>query len=385
MPKIPETALSLTLTGVTALTPISTTSQTLRALLLLAVGAAAPGCRFLFNNNCPDYEAYPVDLNFSVEKGEICPESPSTATIYSYEDYSLGSAEDSGYSYEDYSLHQCEDDATLVEQAGTLCAYTISCEQWSCCGYGRPYLDDTGTAVTAETTADDAWSRTHPVDAALSDADRAQLAAFWTKNAVSEHSSVAGFHRFALDLLAHGAPPELVRRAGRAADQEITHALDCFTLASAYGGSRTGPAPLALGGSAPVAKTLAELAAWTVRDGVIGETIAAYLAEESRLLASDPEVRRALAVVVRDETDHAALAWETLMWALSVGGEEVRLAVRGVFSSLAHPTSAPERSTPGTIAHGILPAAARDAAVARCIDEVIRPVMASALSRALAA
>ena len=297
----------------------------------------------------------------------------------------MGSAEDSGYSYEDYSLHQCEDDATLVEQAGTLCAYTISCEQWSCCGYGRPYLDDTGTAVTAETTADDAWSRTHPVDAALSDADRAQLAAFWTKNAVSEHSSVAGFHRFALDLLAHGAPPELVRRAGRAADQEITHALDCFTLASAYGGSRTGPAPLALGGSAPVAKTLAELAAWTVRDGVIGETIAAYLAEESRLLASDPEVRRALAVVVRDETDHAALAWETLMWALSVGGEEVRLAVRGVFSSLAHPTSAPERSTPGTIAHGILPAAARDAAVARCIDEVIRPVMASALSRALAA
>jgi uncharacterized protein YdbL (DUF1318 family) len=134
-----------------------------------------------------------------------------------------------------------------------------------------------------------------------------------------------------------------------------------------------------------VARDLAELAAWTVRDGAVGETLAAYLAAEALEQATDPEVRRSLEIVVRDETAHAELAWETLAWALRIGGDEVRNAVRAVFATVTPPTSAAERSTAGTRTHGMLSAAQRDAAARRCIDEVLRPVMASLLSQDLVA
>ena len=289
-----------------------------------------------------------------------------------------------GY-YGSYSADECEEGVSLKGHDGEICIYDVNCT-YTCCGYGRPYLDEQGVAVAADTVPSDAWSEAIRTEVdELDQGEREQLAAFWLHNASAEHSSVAGFHRFALDLLAHGAPPELVRRAGEAAAQEITHAVDCFSLGSIYAGRRMGPAPLDLGTAAPVARDLAELAAWTVRDGAIGETLAAYLAAESLEHATDPEVRRALEVVVRDETAHADLAWQTLAWALDVGGEEVRAAVVGVFASLRAPVSPPEASTPGTRAHGLLPAELRDAAARRCIDEVIRPVMASLLGRALAA
>ena len=240
--------------------------------------------------------------------------------------------------------------------------------------------------MAAGFTESEDWSQEVGVDTGeLDDLDRAQLAAWWLKNAAAEHSSVAGFHRFALDLLAHGAPPDLVRRAGQCAAQEITHAMDCFSLASVYAQRRMGPEALDLGTAAPVARDLDELAAWTVRDGAVGETIAAYLAAEALEQATDTEVRRSLEIVVRDETAHAELAWETLAWALRVGGEEVRDAVRAVFATVTPSTSASERTTAGTRAHGMLSAEQRDAAARRCIEEVLRPVMASLLSQDLAA
>jgi hypothetical protein len=47
-----------------------------------------------------------------------------------------------------------------------------------------------------------------------------------------------------LELLALGAPAELVEKAHVAALDEIEHARICFALASAYGGERYGPGPL---------------------------------------------------------------------------------------------------------------------------------------------
>ena len=92
-----------------------------------------------------------------------------------------------------------------------------------------------------------------------------------------------------------------------------------------------------------------------------------------------------LEIVVRDETAHAELAWRTVAWALSAGGDEVRRAVQAVFGTVTYPRSPPEHTSPATVAHGLLPPEARDAAVRTCIDEVLRPVMASLLARDLAA
>jgi hypothetical protein len=413
MRPIPETPLSLDTAGV----PRSTASVAAhprsvafrRRLLALLLGAAVPSFAaaclddksadddesegedddesgqyeddddgyYSYGYDCPDYE--PVELTRGMAMpadAEQCPAEPEVEEL-------MGPAQ-AGY-YEGYNYYDCGG-VEFVDEQSDICTYTLTCMPWNCCGYGRPYLDADGLAVASGATESPAWSA--PSDQGADDLtapERDAIRDFWLKNAAAEHSSVAGFHRFALDLLAHGAPPELVRRAGEGAAQEITHSIDCFSLASRFAGVRMGPEALPLGAAAPVARTLAELAAWTVRDGVVGETLAAYLAAEALEQATDPEVRRTLEIVVRDETAHAELAWETVLWAMDVGGREVRDAVQAVFNTVTYPQTAPALDTPATRAHGLLSAAQSDAAARCCIDEVLRPVMASVLARGLAA
>ncbi len=241
---------------------------------------------------------------------------------------------------------------TFLKQDGRICAYEVSC--YTCCGYGRPVLDEAGRPMTAETRASRAWLDERPAIArALTPEERQLVGAFWRKNAQAEHSSVAGFHRFALDLMAHGAPPELLARAQRAAVQELRHAIDAFTLASDYLGEPIGPAPMKLGSSVPIARSLAELAAWTARDGAIGETLAAFLAERALSETTDPQVRRVLSAIVAEETEHAALAWATLRWAIETGGDEVRQAVFQVFASIQPFERREGDWSPSLAAHGV--------------------------------
>lgn len=390
MPPIPEQPLALDRTPATEAAVPHPRSLAMRSrLLALVLAGPAAGCGW-FEGDCGEYD--PVTITRALDKtaDADCAANPGKERLLEEgrdpsDDASEGDSGTTSYSY-GYSAYACED-VQLVDESAELCTYTMSCEPWSCCGYGRPYLDAGGQAVASGTTEGPEWST--EVDApgidALTDAERAAIRDFWLKNAAAEHSSVAGFHRFALDLLAHGAPPELVRRAGEGAAQEITHSIDCFSLASRYAGRRMAPQPLPLGEGAPVARSLAELAAWTVRDGIVGETLAAYLAAEALEQATDPEVRRTLEVVVRDETAHAELAWQTVLWAIDVGGREVRDAVVAVFNTVSYPRTAPGLDTPATRAHGLLSAAQSDAAARRCIDEVLRPVMASVLARGLAA
>lgn len=274
----------------------------------------------------------------------------------------------------------CEmgNDFHLQSQAEAECTYEYTCNV--CCGYGRPFLDADGAPVKAEAASGPGWDGGphRPRVVGLSPGERAEIGRYWLENARAEHSSVAGFHRFALDLLTHGAPPELIARAQRAAAQELVHALDCFTLASAYLGHPVGPAPLGLGTHAPIAASLAQLAAWTLRDGAIGETLAAHLAGRAMAGTSDPAVRAVLANIVRDETEHAELAWAALQWALAVGGDEVRDAVRAVLAGLAEPTPHAGDWTPRHADHGV-PSPVEEVQEAKaCIARVVLP-LASAL------
>jgi len=275
-------------------------------------------------------------------------------------------------------------DIKLLAQEGERCTYEYRCS--TCCGYGRPYLDESGGPVTSQTVSTrTGWSgEATPDDSALTHVERRVIIKHWLKNAQAEHSSVAGFHRFALDLLAYGAPPELLLRAQVAAGQEVRHAIDCFTLAGAYAGSNFSPAPMALGAQAPIAGSLAELAAWTARDGAIGETMAAHLAARALEQTRHPAVRRVLKRVVRDETAHAELAWATLQWALEIGGDAVAAVVREVFASITAPETRDEPWTPTLAAHGLLSPEEEVAAVRECIDEVLGPVVHSLLVAAAA-
>ncbi len=73
--------------------------------------------------------------------------------------------------------------------------------------------------------------------------------------------------------------------------------------------------------------SLARLAVSTLKEGCIGETVAAVIAAEQLARATDPAVRAALAGIAADEARHAELAWRTVAWAMDTGGPAVREAV----------------------------------------------------------
>jgi hypothetical protein len=191
---------------------------------------------------------------------------------------------------------------------------------------GRPLRGPDGAACVAPTTARAGWSdETVPMFAGLPDDVRYALAARWLADAAMEHASIASFARLALDLLAHGAPADLVGRVVQAQQDEVAHARAAYSIASALLGEPVGPGPLAL----PVGPTpsLATLAADSVRDGCCNEAMAAAEAAARLAWTTHPALRAALARVVEDEARHAALAADVVAWAIEVGGPEVQAAV----------------------------------------------------------
>ncbi len=70
------------------------------------------------------------------------------------------------------------------------------------------------------------------LDARGGSPERAALGAAWLRNALMEHASVAALARFTLELLAVGAPADLIRDSNAAASDETRHAELCFALAA---------------------------------------------------------------------------------------------------------------------------------------------------------
>jgi hypothetical protein len=265
---------------------------------------------------------------------------------------------------------------------GTSCCYVV----WSdFCGLGRPFLVG-GSPRTAEARLGGGWSDAGAIASVehLTDAQRALLAGAWTRDALMEHASVAAFSRFSLELLALGAPADLLADAHRAALDEVRHARLCFGLAGAYAGRGVAPSPLSLGGSVEVAPTLAALATSAVVEGCIGETLAAIQAAEQLSQAVDPAVRSALAIIAEDEARHAELAWRTVAWAIAEGRAEVRRAVEEAFKGAGqYLPSADEGAAEawdGMERHGRLGPAERRAVLARGLLEVVLPCAARLLA-----
>jgi hypothetical protein len=269
-----------------------------------------------------------------------------------------------------------------AEVEGDLCCYDITTEneENACCPpncvIGRPFIVEEHV-TTAEPRAMVAWmyGDVCPATGELTARDRGILAVHWTRAALLEHASIASFSRFSLELLAAGAPPELVVQAQNAALDEIAHARASFTLAAAYQGKPIGPSvfPFA-GGAVQVRSDLSALAAAVAWEGCIGETAAAIVASEQLARATDPAVRSVLGQIAADEARHADLAWRTVRWALAEGGAPVRAALAKVFGTLTPGHAAPIAEMPGVLAdHGCLDNGIRDAVMARAIAEVVLP------------
>jgi hypothetical protein len=189
---------------------------------------------------------------------------------------------------------------------------------------GRPFLV-TDCARLADVTSRGDWlnSRVTPDLAGLSPLRRAELSAHWARLGQMEHASIAAFARFNLQLLSLGAPGELIEACNRALVDETAHTRLCFALASEYGGAALGPARLDIEHCFEDA-SLEGIMKLVLREGCLGETVAALEAIEAAAVATDPAVKSVLSRIARDEQAHAELAFQFLAWALTQASPEAR-------------------------------------------------------------
>lgn len=285
----------------------------------------------------------------------------------------------------------CGADITSVEGEGSFgsdptgwdtgdtvyCCYPVQ-QTESTCTYGRPYMAD-GAATLAEVVPGDGWSADDAGAVDLPEEARRQLASAWEEAACDEHAAVAAFARLALELMAFGAPSELVDDTLCAAREEVVHARLGFALASRYAGAPRAPGAFPIGAVITRHTDLASFAAATAREGCIGETVTTLVATECLYRTRDGGVRAALSRIVDDEAGHSRLAWRTVRWALDVGGPEVEAAVAEVFAELAdRGLPLPERLAEGPhrellCDHGVPDAALARASIDRALRDVVLP------------
>jgi hypothetical protein len=256
-------------------------------------------------------------------------------------------------------------------QNGARCCYE---QVQPLCPGGRPFTVD-GIARTASSVVRSDWSRSlQSHEAAAGDAaDAAVIARGWLEDGFAEHASIASFARFTLGLLALGAPSDLVLAAQRAGLDEVRHARLCFALAARHSGESLGPGALEMQ-NALDARDLGSFAVRTVREGCVGETIAALHVAEQARWATDPALRRALEGVARDEASHAELAWKAVRWAIEQGGESVREAVARAFDEALRPVAPTRlRAEPDLRRHGRLRSVDMAQVKARALVDVVGP------------
>lgn len=342
-------------------------TQDLRRRLLIAIGAAAlPVAAHALDSAEEAEDCMTSTMETQCVKGVFLFECPDSAEVEEINRDSIGS-------------HR-----SPVPGRGELingeCCYevkvTSTCAMGCGCAHGRPLLREARPLLAGFSKA--SWvdeALPHPALGGLSTEERGRLARFWASVGAHEHSSIAAFHRAALELLAHAAPEKLLAATQRAALDEARHARHAFTLASRFAGATIGPAGLPLGRSIDLAAGLPALAARVVAEGCVEETMSLLAAERMLKGTQDPAVRFILAALVRDERRHVELAWKTVKWAIAAGGRPVAEAVAIAFAEARAPLPHDaEPLSPRLAAWGAVADEHLCAVAARGLATVIRPV-----------
>lgn len=181
---------------------------------------------------------------------------------------------------------------------------------------GRPFGVD-GCERLADVADGEGWASPIALPVlTLSRAARRRVAEAWIQHARGEHASVPAFARFVLHLAHLGAPAALLAEATRAQADEIAHAQDAFAVASALHG-----APVAAGrfdiSGAVGGESVEDIVRAAVREGCVGETIAAAQARRAAEGCTVPQVAAILTGIADDEQRHAALAWRFVRWVVA--------------------------------------------------------------------
>lgn len=149
----------------------------------------------------------------------------------------------------------------------------------------------------------------------------------WLAQAQDEHASVAAFAMVQLELLAHGAPLDLVSRTLTASQEELDHVSFCKALA----GVRAHFALPAHELRAQLQEDWPELLSRSLHQGAVPEANAAmrlFRDAYNELEAGRHDRARILWTMGQDEARHAELAFDIALWAASrCGAESPRLQI----------------------------------------------------------
>lgn len=137
------------------------------------------------------------------------------------------------------------------------------------------------------------------------------IGAYLANAAYLEAASVESFRILAAELAAHGAPPELIAAAHRAAEDEVLHARLMCELAARHGVT----APLLPSQPARPIRPLSAMALENAVDGCVHETWSALFVTWQAAHIEDSSVREVFHRIAEDETNHAELAWQVAEWA----------------------------------------------------------------------
>ena len=258
-----------------------------------------------------------------------------------------------------------------------------SCSNAVC---GRPFLVEACPRLAEiEMRSDWLSADVRPSLMGLSPLQRAELSAHWARLGQMEHASIAAFARFNLQLLSLGAPGELIEACNRALVDETAHTRLCFALASEYGGTALGPARLDIAHCFED-NSLQAIMNLVLREGCLGETVAALEALEAATLATDLAVRSALSRIARDEQTHAELAFKFLAWALTQSSPDARAqleheAQRALADFEAEALARPADQRDSLGSDGIIGGEALRAIHLGAVREVVEPLLSAILQQ----
>ncbi len=188
---------------------------------------------------------------------------------------------------------------------------------------GRPLLDEQQDELIASLIEGRGWIKTNQADIgkfiSLPTNMKAKLIEYWKESARLEHSSVASFARVTLELMALGAPANLLLATQEAAADEIKHAQSALEIVSALGGETLefGRFPT---DQVTLRRDRDEIIISMICEACLGETMgvceAQAMLEQVRYDQGPNILVNHLQMVVNDESRHATLAWQTLKWLL---------------------------------------------------------------------
>ncbi len=215
----------------------------------------------------------------------------------------------------------------------------------------------------------------------LTSAERERLAGTWTRRCAAEYLAVSTFSVLAIDLVAAGAPADVLSLCLRAGIDEVRHAEMCLRMVEIYGGQRILPPPgMSRLPDDPKRPKVHQAMANTMLVSCVSETYATTILSATRDLTVDPAAQAVLTSIYSDEVMHARLGWAYLRYTLDRGGEAaiaaaaamVPIALRGVANVVERERPIGE-VTPRVRDHGLMTPAEERVIYSTCVREVLVP------------